>query len=256
MSPPFATAPALRAPGITHGFFGRAGGVSQGIYASLNTGLGSGDDAAAIAQNRARAAAALGLGPADLITPYQVHGADAERVNHAHSTQRPKCDALITSAPGIGLAILTADCAPVLLADAQAGLIGAAHAGWKGLLAGILPSVVRAMIQAGARAQNISCAIGPCIGQASYEVGPEFVARFTTHDYAFARFFRPGRGDRSQFDLANCCAAQLAGLGLGQVEIVAADTCAQEADYFSNRRAFQRDEPDYGRNISIIALQN
>lgn len=242
-------------PGIAHGFFGRAGGVSQGIYAGLNTGLGSGDDPAAIAENRARAGTALGLGPADLITPYQVHGRDVVRVGVAQIAQRPRCDGLITTQAGIGLAILTADCAPVLLADAQAGVIGAAHAGWKGLLAGILPNVVQKMIKAGARAANINGAIGPCIGQASYEVGPEFAARFAAQDQSFARFFRPGQGDRSQFDLAAACSAQLSSLGLAQVDNLALDTCALGVEYFSNRRAFQRNEPDYGRNISIIALQ-
>lgn len=256
MSPPFVTAPALDLPGIRHGFFGRAGGVSTGLFASLNTGLGSQDDPGAVQENRARAAAALGLGPENLITPFQVHGADAMRVDQVHTAQRPRCDALLSTAPGIGLAILTADCVPVLLADAQAGVIGAAHAGWKGLLAGVLPKLVREMITAGARPESMHCAIGPCIAQASYEVGPEFVARFAAHDHALARFFVPGRGDRSQFDLAGCCAAQFLGLGLGRVDIVAADTCAHEAEYFSNRRANLRKEPDYGRNISIIALRH
>lgn len=254
MSPPFATASGLAAPRIAHGFFGRQGGVSDGIFASLNAGLGSGDDPNAVAQNRARAAIALSLDPEALLSPYQVHGGEAVLVRPSGPQSRPRCDALVTDEAGIALAILTADCAPVLLADEEAGVIGAAHAGWKGLLAGVLPAVVALMVQAGARQSRIRAAIGPCIGQASYEVGPEFVARFQVEDKSHEQFFLPGSGDRSQFDLSACCAGQLCALGLGQVERLRQDTCAQERQYFSNRRALIRAEPDYGRNISIIGL--
>lgn len=254
LSPPFAIAAALAAPPIVHGFFGRGGGVSAGIFASLNAGLGSADDPRAVSENRARAAAALGLASAALVTPYQIHGAGVFRIAAPLPPQRPPCDALVTTETRLGLAILTADCAPILLADVEARVIGAAHAGWKGLLAGVLRAVVAQMVAAGAQQSRIRAAIGPCIAQASYEVGPEFVARFQAEDPGHSQFFRSGAGDRSQFDLSACCAAQLEALGLAMVEQLRADTCALEAQYFSNRRATLRTEPDYGRNISIIAL--
>lgn len=201
---------------------------------------------------------ALGLAPDALQTPYQVHGGDVVRLITPEASlgpaERPRCDGLITTEPGIGLAILTADCAPVLLLDPLRRVIGAAHAGWKGLLAGILPSIVAEMERAGASRQHMSAAIGPCIGQASYEIGPEFVERFVAFRPQYARFFRPGTGDRSHFDLSACCAAQLTAEGIGQVRQLQADTCALQEEFFSNRRALLRGEADYGRNISIIAL--
>lgn len=256
MNPFCLTGSVLCAPGIAHGFFGRQGGVSEGLYASLNAGLGSGDDPRAVLANRSRAAAALGLNSDALCTPYQVHGADVARVLANAPPDRPRCDGLVTTEPGIGLAILTADCAPVLLVDPQRRVIGAAHAGWKGLIAGILPAIVAEMERAGGARGRIRAAIGPCIGQSSYEVGPEFVARFVHLEPLFMRFFRSGEADRSYFDLAACCAAQLEALGLAQVEQVHADTCALDAQFFSNRRALLQGQPDYGRNISIIALVN
>lgn len=254
MSPPFLTAPALHAPGVVHGFFGRQGGVSAGIYAALNAGFGSQDDAKAVAENRRRVAAALGLGPTTLLTPYQVHGAQVERVGPAGLADRPHCDGLVTTEPGLPLSILTADCAPIMLLDPHNRVIGAAHAGWKGLLAGIIPAIVAAMLNAGAERGRICAAIGPCIGQGSYEVGPEFMARFVEHERSTQRFFYAGRGDRSLFDLSGACAAQLEAEGLHPVHQIGADTCALEAEFFSNRRALLRGEADYGRNISVIVL--
>ncbi|MES1203979.1 MAG: peptidoglycan editing factor PgeF, partial [Pseudomonadota bacterium] len=228
--------PALMLPGIRHGFFGRRGGVSTGIYASLNAGAGSRDDPAAIAENRARIAGAMGVAPDQLLSLYQIHSARALRVD-AVWDQRPEADAQVTTAPGIALTALAADCAPVLFADAEARVIGAAHAGWKGALGGVLEAAVAEMLRAGARADRIVAAIGPCIHAASYEVGPEFRDKFTAADAANAPFFAPGAGDRLHFDLPGFCAARLQRLGLAAVEVVPVDTCALAEEFFSNRRA-------------------
>lgn len=239
--------------GVAHGFFGRQGGVSEGLYASLNTGFGSDDRAEAVGENRRRIAAALDVAPENLITAHQIHSADVVVVD-APPTNPPHGDALVTRTPGLLLGVLAADCGPVLLADAQAGVIGAAHAGWKGALAGVTDAAIAAMTELGARPAAITAAIGPCISQAEYEVGPEFIARFCEADPNNARFFHHGRGDRSHFDLKGYLAARLMAAGVTRIDVLGDCTCAQDTAYFSNRRRTRRGEPDYGRNLSVIAL--
>lgn len=257
MSPPYVTAPRLSAlAGIAHGFFGRRGGVSAGIYASLNCGLGSKDDPAAVAHNRARIGASLGVGADHLLTAYQVHSARAAHAAGPWGEEpRPEVDALVTTTPGLAIAALAADCAPILLADAEARVVCAVHAGWKGALNGVIEAAIAEMIAAGAAAPRIVAAIGPCIAQNSYEVGPEFHAQFVAVDSAFADFFAPGAGDRMLFDLKGFCAARLTGAGIAAVDILSDDTCADGETYFSNRRAHKAGEPDFGRNLSAIVLR-
>lgn len=255
MTAPFATSEALEAiAGIRHGFFGRAGGVSEGDYASLNCGPGSADEPHAVTENRARAMAALGLPAEALYTARQVHGTDAI-VLDARGAPRRQGDALATAAPGIALGILTADCAPVLFADPGARVVGAAHAGWRGALDGVLGAAVAAMEALGAERGRIVSAVGPCIGLASYEVGPEFRARFEADDEDNARWFtRPRPGERPRFDLEGYVGVRLAALGVMQFTVAGADTCAEEELYFSYRRACLREEARYGRALSAIAL--
>jgi polyphenol oxidase len=240
--------------GIAHGFYGRTGGVSTGIYESLNAGPGSADDAANVAENRARIAADLGVTPDRLMSAYQVHSADALMVDKPFSGDRPQVDALVTRCPSLATTVLTADCAPILLADPSARIVAAAHAGWKGALGGIIEATLDKMCKLGANKSRIVAAIGPCIAQASYEVGPEFVATFTQIDSENERFFIPGTGDRALFDLKRFCAARLRAAGLGAVDVLPHDTYGLESDYFSNRRRNQRGEPDYGRNLSAIRI--
>lgn len=239
---------------VPHGFLGRRGGVSQGVVAGLNVGLGSQDDPAAIAENRRRAAAAV-LPGAPLASLYQVHSADVVRVNAAYpDAERPHADALVTERPGLLLGILTADCAPVLFADAHAGVIGAAHAGWKGALAGVTDATIAAMEKIGARRDRIAAAIGPCIARASYEVDEGFLARFAAVDPENERFFASGRDGRYQFDLEAYVTHRLAAAGLGRIEALGLDTYAQPDRFYSYRRATHKGEPDYGRQISLIGL--
>ena len=248
----------LEDPGgrVRHGFFGRAGGVSDGLYRSLNCGLGSGDDPEAIAENRARAIGACGLAPTALCTAYQVHSAEALVVSAPWPRdEAPRVDAMATAMPGLALAILTADCVPVLLADREAGVIGAAHAGWRGALNGVLEAAVAAMLGLGARAKDIRAVIGPCIGRASYEVGPEFPAPFLARDPRDVDLFAPaGREGRFVFDIAVYVARRLRALDLAEVDMTGGDTCADAARFFSYRRSLHSGEPDYGRHISIVAL--
>ena len=240
--------------GARAAFFTRAGGSSEGMFAALNCGLGSGDDPARVAANRAAAMRALGARPEALVTAYQVHGTDVAVVEGPRD-DRPKVDAFVSRTPGVALGILTADCAPVLFADPEAGVIGACHAGWRGAKAGVTDATIAAMTALGAKQERIRAAVGPCIGPDSYEVGPEFVAGFIADDAANAQFFRPGRrGDRSQFDLPGYVAARLLAANLGSVENAGGDTCADEARFFSYRRATLRGERDYGRLLSAIAL--
>ena len=236
--------------GVRHGFFGSEGGVSTGIYASLNAGSGSKDDPESVRENRGRIARAFGVDA--LVGVHQVHSPQVVSVEAPFAGERPHADALVTTTPGLVLSILTADCTPVLLADVEAGVIGAAHAGWKGALGGVLEATVAAMRARGATA--ISAAIGPCIHQASYEVGPEFEAAFRAKDANYSRFFVAGGGDRRRFDLPGFCAARLSACGVARVEIIEADTYSDPERLFSNRRAFHRGEGDYGRNCSAIAL--
>jgi polyphenol oxidase len=240
--------------GIEHGFYGRGGGVSSGIYESLNAGTGSDDNPDHVAENRRRIAQDMGVTADRLMTAYQVHSADAIMVDKPFSGERPKVDALVTRCPSLATSILTADCAPVLFADPSARIVAAAHAGWKGAAGGILEATLEKMCKLGASKSRIVAAIGPCIAQASYEVGPEFHSQFLDFDAANARFFVPGNDDRYLFDLKRYCAARLRAVGLGAIDILPYDTCAQADAFFSNRRRNQAGEPDYGRNLSAIRI--
>lgn len=250
-------APALAAlPGIRHAFFTREGGVSEGIYAGLNCGFGSADDGDRVERNRARAMASLGL-PADaLATVHQVHSPTVVEATQAWPRGgAPRADAVVTARPGVAAGILTADCTPVLFADASAGIVAAAHAGWRGALDGVLGATVGAMVARGAVRDRIVAAVGPCIGQPSYEVGAEFRDRFLAVDPAFARFFLAGqRPGKFQFDLPGFVALRLEEAGVGTVDLCAADTLPDPDRFFSYRRATLRGEPDYGRALSAIAL--
>jgi len=248
------TSPLLDLPGVRHAFFTRRGGVSTGLYASLNLGRGSRDDPAAVAENRRRAADHLGVRPGALLACFQIHSAVAHTAVGPWGEERPEGDAVVTAGPGLACGALSADCAPVLLADAEAGVVGAAHAGWKGALAGVVQSAVDAMARLGAEPARMRAAIGPCIGPDSYEVGPEFRARFAGEDAAFDRFFRPAAGDRLRFDLPGFVLDRLRQAGVGRAGWIGADTLPDEARFFSNRRAVQRNEPDYGRLLSVIVL--
>ncbi|HWA00563.1 MAG TPA: peptidoglycan editing factor PgeF [Caulobacterales bacterium] len=251
-APPAGCAPPLVRAGVRHAFFGRQGGVSGGVYASLNAGPGSRDEPLCVAENRRRIQAALGARV--LLGVHQVHSPRAVLATAPWSAAPPQADALVTTERGLALSILTADCAPVLLADPQAGVIGAAHAGWKGALAGVLESTVALMQTHGAEAKRMVAAIGPCIQRQSYEVGPEFQARFIEADAANARFFAPAHGDRLSFDLPAYCAARLAALGIPAVWVSDADTYADAARWFSHRRSVHAGESDYGRNCAAIML--
>ncbi len=240
--------------GVPHGFLGRRGGVSTGLCAGLNVGLGSGDDRAAILENRRLAVAAVAPG-ARLVTVHQVHSpaalyADAPWPDDA----RPKADALVTDRPGLALGILTADCTPVLLADREAGVIGAAHAGWKGAFAGVIEATVAAMEARGARRARIAAAIGPVIARKSYEVDDAFYRRFLEAEPANDAYFSPGREGHHQFDIEAYVLARLAAAGVTRAEALGLDTYADPDRFYSYRRATHRGEPDYGRQISLIAL--
>lgn len=243
--------PALACP---HGFFIRQGGVSAGPYASLNCSLSGQDAPEAIRENRARAAQHLGAGPQNLVGVTQVHGAEVAVVEAAWPYgDGPRADAMVTSRPGIALGIVTADCAPVLLADSQAGVVGAAHAGWRGAAAGVLEATIDAMVRLGARRASIAAAIGPCIRQPSYEVGPDLRDAILAHDSADDAFFSDGaRPDRWQFDLAGYCRARLH--GLGRVDMIDADTLADADRFFSHRRRILAGGGPIGHQISAIML--
>ncbi len=256
-NPPMLQGEALASlPGVAHGFFTRQGGSSAGLYASLNAGPGSNDDAANVAANRDRAGAALGLAPGRIVTAYQCHSAQTTVVERVWpQSGAPKADALVTRVPGLGLGILTADCAPILLADGDAGVVGAAHAGWRGALSGVIEAAVATMEGLGARRNRIRAAIGPCIGVRSYEVGPEFPAPFLADNPANEVFFRAApRSAHYLFDLAGYVAARMAEAGLDPVAPPHDDTCTEADRFFSYRRSVLKGEPDYGRQISVIAL--
>ncbi|MDD9875989.1 MAG: peptidoglycan editing factor PgeF [Magnetovibrio sp.] len=243
---------------LRHGFFTREGGTSGGLFDSLNCGFGSGDDAANVAANRQSAMARLGCDADDLATLYQVHSGDALIVDRPWpAADRPRADAMATRRPGVALGILTADCAPVLFADTDAGVIGAAHAGWKGALGGVLGATVEAMESLGASRARTAAALGPCIRQESYEVGPEFHDAFVAADSANSAYFEPsGRPGHQMFDLAGYVVDRLRGLGLASVDDVAIDTYVEDARFFSYRRATHRGEPDYGRGLSAIVMED
>jgi polyphenol oxidase len=240
--------------GVAHGFLGRRGGVSAGILAGLNVGTGSADDPALIAENRRRASEAVVPG-ARLVTVYQVHSPDAVAVIEPYEERlRPRADALVTDRPGLALGILTADCAPVLLADREAGVVGAAHAGWKGALGGVTDSTLALMETLGAKRERIAAAVGPCISRASYEVDESFFRRFAEADPANERFFADGKPGHHQFDLEAYVAHRLAAAGVRTVEALGLDTYSDESRFYSFRRATHRGEPDYGRQIAIIGI--
>jgi YfiH family protein len=253
MAPTPITAVALA--GTRHAFLGRQGGVSTGIYAGLNVGLGSDDDPAAIMENRARAVTAVAPGAA-LVTVHQVHSAQAIAVSAPFADDaRPHADALVTDRPGLLLGILTADCVPVLFADLAAGVVGAAHAGWKGAITGVTDATVTAMVALGADRGRIVAAIGPCIARASYEVDEAFLMRFAEADPANERFFADGtRPGHYQFDIEAYVAARLAGAGVARIEVLGLDTYSQPNRFFSYRRATHLGEPGYGRQIALIGL--
>jgi hypothetical protein len=243
--------------GIRHGFFTREGGVSAGVYASLNCGFGSSDAPDAVATNRARAMAALGLAAEALTTVYQIHSPSVIEVEQPWARgAAPRADAMVTRRPGLALGILTADCAPVLFADRGARVIGAAHAGWRGALTGVLEATVTAMAKHGARPATLVAAIGPCIAQRSYEVGPEFPASFIATEPADAALFQPSaRAGHFMFDLRAFVARRLGRLGIRDVHQMANDTCREADRFFSYRRACLQGEKDYGRGLSAIVLE-
>ncbi len=243
--------------GVPHGFFGRRGGVSEGVVAGLNVGWGSGDDRAAIAENRRRAVEAvmrLSRSGVRLVTVHQVHSATVVEAGGWPDDDRPHADALVTDKPGILIGILTADCAPILLADVDAGIVGAAHAGWRGALAGIGEATVAAMEELGARRERIAAAIGPCIAKASYEVDIAFRDRFIAEDSANERFFGEGSAGKPHFDLEAFAASRLAMAGIRTIEALGIDTYADAGRFYSYRRASHRGEPAYGRQISLIGV--
>lgn len=251
------TSPLLGAlPGVRHAFFTREGGVSQGIYKGLNGGIGSSDDPAHVAENRRRMAQTLGVPPVNLLTLYQVHSPDVVTVDEPwQSKARPRADAMVTRRAGIALGATAADCGPVLFADAQARVIGAAHAGWKGALGGVLEATVAAMLPLGAQRERIVAAIGPLIRQPSYEVGGEFTARFVAADADYARYFVPSaRAGHDQFDLGGFIRGRLETAGVGAIDDTRIDTYPDE-NYFSYRRSVHRGESDYGRHVHAIALE-
>lgn len=244
-------------PGIRHAFFTRAGGVSGGVYASLNAGVGSNDDPDHVAENRARMAAALGVAPERFLTCYQIHSPDVVAATEPWGAEaRPRADAIVTATPGLAIGVSTADCGPVLFADAQARVIGAAHAGWRGALAGVTDRTIAAMEKLGAARQRIAAALGPMIRQRNYETGADLRDRFVAADPANARFFRAAeREGHFMFDLAGYVAARLATAGVEAIEDLDACTYVDEKKFFSFRRMTHRGEADYGRHVNAIVLE-
>jgi YfiH family protein len=243
--------------GMRHAFFTRQGGVSTGLYSSLNCGLGSGDDADAVRRNRALAMDAIDMPAENLSTLYQVHGRGVVTLEAPlpDGGDRPKADAFVTRTPGVVLGILTADCVPVLFCDPEARVIGAAHAGWKGAIGGVLEATLDAMAALGADRARVHAGIGPCIAQRSYEVGPEFPAPFLAEDENNARFFAPSRNEgRWMFDLRGYAGWRLRDAGLRQIHSLPNDTCGEADRFFSYRRSCLKGEPDYGRGLSAIVL--
>jgi YfiH family protein len=243
-------------PGIHHGFFTRTGGVSEGIYASLNGGIGSHDAPVRVAENRARMAAALAVRPERLLTAYQIHSADVVTADGPWTPEtRPRADAIVTRTRGLAIGATTADCGPVLFADAQAGVIGAAHAGWRGALHGVLEATIDALESCGADRGRLVVALGPMIRQPNYEVGAEFVARFEAADAGNGLFFAAtARAGHALFDLPGYIAARLRGCGIAHIEDVGRCTYAEPQEFFSYRASTHRGEPDYGRHVNAIAL--
>ena len=243
-------------PGIRHAFFTRQGGVSEGLYASLNGGLGSKDAPGKVQENRSRMAAALGVAPARFLTCYQIHSPNVAIAEAPWTREAtPEADAIVTRTRGLAVGVLTADCGPVLFAESQAGVVGAAHSGWKGALGGVLEATIAAMETLGARRGRIRAALGPVIRQPNYEVGPEFVARFEAADAGNAQYFAPSaKPDHAMFDLPSYVAARLARAGIGGFEDLRLCTYADPTRFFSYRRTTHRAEPDYGRHVNAIVL--
>ncbi len=255
----FLTAPDLSAiPGITHGFFTRNGGVSKGLYASLNCGRGSSDNPLHVQENLTRVAKTLRAEAGHLLTLHQIHSADVITAKNIWDLEkRPQADAMATNQPGIALGVLAADCTPVLFADAHAKVIGAAHSGWKGAISGVIENTLKAMGALGAEPSHITAAVGPCIGKASYEVSDTFRQTFLSKDADSNRYFIPAmRAEHWLFDLKAFIHAILIHSGVGTVNILENDTYLEESNFFSYRRATHRNEPDYGRQISAIMLRN
>lgn len=238
---------------LSHGFFGRDGGASSGVFRGLNCGFGSSDQHEVVRINRARVAGALGVPAEALVGVHQIHSARVVTVTGAE-TPREEADALVTATPGLALSVLTADCGPVLFADAQAGVIGAAHAGWRGALSGVLEATIDAMQALGAARADICAVIGPTISQRAYEVGPEFFDVFTAEDPDYARFFAGGEGDRMQFDLPGFVLHRLRAAGVGEAQWTRHCTYADPERFFSYRRTVHAQEADYGRLLSAIRL--
>jgi purine-nucleoside/S-methyl-5'-thioadenosine phosphorylase / adenosine deaminase len=243
---------------ISHGFFTRQGGVSHGVYGSLNCGPGSKDRSEDVSENRARAMQALGIKPNKLRTIYQIHSADVIVIHDEREMpDKPKADAMVTNVPGVALGILTADCVPILFADATHHVIGAAHSGWKGALADIGRNTIDAMIQLGAVKSDIKAAIGPAITQSSYEVGPEFPAPFIEVRPQATRYFTPSvKSGHHMFNLKEFVRDRLVDTGIGSVDMLENDTCSEEDLFFSYRRMTKKGEADYGRQLSAIALKS
>jgi YfiH family protein len=243
---------------IRHGFFTRGGGVSQGVYASLNGGTGSNDAPDKVAENRARMAAALGVAPDRLLTAYQIHSPDVVVADRPWThADRPRADAIVSRTPWLAIGISTADCGPLLMADAEAGVIGAVHAGWRGALTGVIEAAIAAMEKLGADRTRIVATLGPTIRQPNYEVGAEFVERFLAADASNARFFAPAeRAGHAMFDLGGYIASRLQRAGIGNFEDLGLCTYAEPECFFSYRRTTKLGEPDYGRHINAIALSD
>lgn len=242
--------------GVRHGFFTRDGGVSQGVYATLNGGTGSDDAPDKVTENRARMAAALGVVPDRLLTAYQIHSPNVVVAEQPWTRdERPRADAIVTRAPGLAVGVSTADCGPLLFADGQAGIVGAAHAGWRGAFTGVVEATIAAMEQLGADRERIVAALGPTIRQPNYEVGPEFVARFLAADAGNARFFKDSaRAGHAMFDLTGYIAERVASAGVANFEDLGLCTYAEPERFFSYRRMTRLGETDYGRHVNAIAL--
>jgi YfiH family protein len=250
---PVLTSPLLELAGVRHAFFTRLGGVSEGIYAGLNVGLGSRDAPEAVRENRRRAAAHFGA--SEIVTVHQVHSALAVEARGPWPSEPPQVDAVVSATPGVVCGALAADCAPVLLADAEARVVSAAHAGWKGALGGVVEAAVARMEALGARRDRLRAVVGPCIGPQSYEVGLEFLERFVAEDPAYQACFAPAASpEKRMFDLPAFVLGRLRAAGVSQCEWIGRDTCADGELFFSNRRAFKLGEPDYGRLLSAIML--
>jgi len=254
VTPSFKTHSLLTHSGISHGFFGRKGGVSDGKYASLNVGRGSQDEPDNVTENRMRVAAALSAPESRLLSLYQIHSTDVIIVDRPFDGELPKADGMVTKTPNLALSALAADCGPVLFCDPKARIIGACHAGWRGALAGITDETVKAMEAIGASRENIHAVLGPCISQDSYEVGHDYRDSFVAENEAYDRFFRLGPNDKPHFDLKHFILAKLRGAGLTRIEALPDCTYARPEEYFSYRYNTHQGVNDYGRNISVIML--